>query len=346
VPGEVHSVDKPDLDKRANEIPDAVYSYDVGSLCEVWRPEERTTIIDILRNHDPALTTPIAGAADPPFGAWQHLGNGLLVFSQSYGLTDGGWQVYSPAGVSRMTKGGCDFGLMVDSDVWARKGVQRSLLDVGFGLIEIYSTHLYSGGAMPDWLGSLFGGAPSDEEMVNVRLAQINQLAQFIAETHDPANVAIIAGDFNVGAVERTNLVQTLYSINGWLFDEWYGLPMFAKIYPQAPTTTDPGHTNRGEDTPTFDTICKVFPKAVPATNLPNDYYCDDTSPPDPDPTGERIDYVFVQRPEPSHTFYLEVSRLRRRAFKRPGTHGQPQYFMSDHLGLELTMFASPGPVT
>jgi hypothetical protein len=57
--------------------------------------------------------------------------------------------------------------------------------------------------------------------------------------------------------------------------------------------------------------------------------------------TGGRIDYLFVQRPLPEHTFRLDVSRIRRRPFQRPLGPGDSQPFLSDHLGLEVTLFIS-----
>jgi hypothetical protein len=54
------------------------------------------------------------------------------------------------------------------------------------------------------------------------------------------------------------------------------------------------------------------------------------------------IEKIFhlVERPRSSHTFTLDVSRIRHRAFKRvqPGTVA----YLSDHLGLEITLFPSP----
>lgn len=343
-PFDITTNEKPDIDKRVTEIGDQVFSYDIVSLCEVWRPEFKSALLS-----RGSVVATFTGPGDPAIGEWEHLGSGLLVFSPSFPVFNGGVHTYQKAGVSRNMPGGCDFGRIVDSDLWARKGVQMTLINLGVGIVEIYSTHLYSGGDMPDWLSSVFGGAPSDAEKASVRRTQIDELAKFISKTHNKQNVAIIVGDFNVGPSERGYLLTRLRQASpGIEFDDWYSLTTFTSIYPQG-GTVDPGHTNRGESVTTFDTVCKVFPQNIAApASLPNDYYCNEavlsTSP----ATGERIDYIFVQRATSDHTFNLDVSRIRRRAFKREGYYGQsqddkhsPQWFMSDHLGLEITLFAS-----
>ena len=336
--------EKPDIEERVIEIGDQVFSYDIVSLCEVWQPKFRS---DLLRR-GPSVKA-YTGGGGPQKGEWEHLGSGLLIFSPTFSTADGGAHRYKKAGVKRNTPGGCDFGKMVDADLWARKGVQLTLINLGVGILELYSTHLYSGGDMPDWLSKPFGGAPNDAEKAAVRRAQIDELAHFIARTHDKRNVALVAGDFNVGTAERDDLVRRLQHVSpGIEFDDWYNLSTFTSIYPQG-ETINPGHTNRGDSVPTFDTICKIFPQNIAApTSLPTDYYCDETAPSDPGATGERIDYIFVQRATRKQTFNLEVSRIRRRAFKRdpyygkPQHEGSPQWFMSDHLGLEITLYASP----
>ena len=82
----------------------------------------------------------------------------------------------------------------------------------------------------------------------------------------------------------------------------------------------------------------------------PGPHYCDDYAS-DGDDDKARIDYVFVADPVASHSFYLDVSRVRRRPFPRPGRDTDVFYenhedeegpnFLSDHLGLELTVVAS-----
>ena len=147
IPGEISLKEAPCIDNRVIAIGDQAFAYDLISLCEVWRQEHKNALL----GRGPA-TPAMTGPRDPNPGEWEHMGSGLLVFSPKFSIMDGGNHVYETTGVSRSMPGGCDFGRMVDSDEWARKGIQRTLVDVGYGIIEIYSTHLYSGGDM----GSFF----------------------------------------------------------------------------------------------------------------------------------------------------------------------------------------------
>jgi hypothetical protein len=72
------------------------------------------------------------------------------------------------------------------------------------------------------------------------------------------------------------------------------------------------------------------------ACDQPAGTYCGE--PAQPHET-ERIDFVFVQRPKPSHPFVLDISRVRRRPFSRGGSASS---HLSDHLGLDLRLIASP----
>jgi exonuclease III len=247
---------------------------------------------------------------------------------------------------------------------------------VGFGKIDLYSTHLYSGGDLLD-VPELGLGAPSNAEKASVRSAQIDELVAFISSTHDPRHVAILVGDFNIAAApdrvngkwkmsdEYTSLTSKLGAIsssfpgfNGHIMslDDWWILPVFSGIFLKAlpkdatvDTVRAQGHTNRhgdGDDPviDTFDSICAAVPAntARPKSANTNDYYCQEQTWYQPDATGNRIDYIFIERPTAAHVFMLDVSRIRRRAFKRSGSHTQPQFFLSDHLGLEVTLYASP----
>ncbi len=326
--------DIPDIENRAVEIGQQAFRYDLVSLCEVWRQEFR----ELLLKQGPAVQI-FKGPSDPIYGEFEHLGSGLLSFSPTYFTADGGNHKYATSGVARSMPGGCDFGALADSDKWARKGIQLTLVFTDCGCIELYSTHLYSGGDMPDYLNSVVGGEPSDEEKADVRAAQVDELAQFINKTHKSSNVAIIVGDFNIstyrrnktGNTEREDLYQNLNKFNGIKFDDWYSLSIFSGIYAQ----NDPGHTNGS-----FNDVCKAFPIEKARPPAENDYYCDEQK--ISNGAGGRIDYIFIQRPVTSHTFNLDVSRIRRRAFKRPENHSGSANFMSDHLGLEVMLFISP----
>lgn len=353
--------EKPEMDARASEIGKEIFRYDWVSLCEVWESSRRSKILA------QGASVPIyTGSPGPQPGEWQALGSGLLVFSTKWPLAGPATHVYAKAGVTRKMPGGCDFGAMVDSDLWAKKGIQLTTLDLGLGKVDLYTTHLYSGGEMAD-IPLLGLNAPSDQEKAAIRAAQVDELAAFISQTHDPRHVAIIAGDFNIAAATAayTGLAGKLGKIASTFpgfkdhqiqFDDWWSLPVFRGAFPKGKQKKQKfhtqGHTNRSEKVNTFDTVCAVFPPggAGPQTTNGNDYYCNEGVSYDEKATGERIDYIFIERPTLLHGFILDVSRIRRRAFKRAGSHPpvstpwgviQPQQFLSDHLGLEATLFAS-----
>ena len=362
-PLEIPVMEAPDIDQRAIYIGDEVFKYDLVALCEVWRQEHK----DSLLAQGPPVAA-LKGPDEPGFGDWQHMGSGLLVFSPTFTIQNGGAHLFEKTGVSRPDPtgplpGGCDLGMIVDSDKWSRKGVQLTLVDVGLGCgnLEVYSTHLYSGGDMPDWLCAPFGGVPTDAEKTLVRHAQIAELVQFIKDTHAEGNVAMVVGDFNVGPTERIAFTigdreyqglqeQLGYIRDGLGFDDWYSLFMFTAEYPanygdtNAPTNfQDLGHTNRGGSAKSFDPYCRAFPaSANVAAPAPGDYYCDEAWSPNQDATGNRIDYIFVQQPVAAHGFHLDISRIRRRAFKWSGGGSHEEQFLSDHIGLELTLYVTP----
>src|SRR5689334_14407053 len=96
---------------------------------------------------------------------------------------------------------GTDFGPLVDTDRWAAKGIQLTRIDMGVGIIDLYSTHLYSGGdpipVIGDALKATLGGV-TDDSRAKVQGAQIVQLCEFIAGTRDETHLVVVAGDFNV----------------------------------------------------------------------------------------------------------------------------------------------------
>jgi hypothetical protein len=115
---------KPEMDSRANEIGEEVFAYNWVSLVEVWDKKRRQQIL----SHGPTGMPVFTGPAAPGPSDWQQLGSGLLVFSPNFPLQDGGSHTYQTAGVQRNFSGGCNFGPLVDSDLWAKKGIQLTRL--------------------------------------------------------------------------------------------------------------------------------------------------------------------------------------------------------------------------
>jgi hypothetical protein len=297
----------PDLDDRAKEIGKQVLNYDIVSLCEVWKQKYRYSVL----SQGTSYLTAYIGPPDPDVGAWEHFGSGLLVFSPTFPTEDGQNCQYTKSGVARTMQGDCDFGKAVDADQWARKGIQLTLIDVGYGTIELYSTHLYSGGDMPDLkemarhsgssevqlLGEFLPAVPTDEEKRDVRKAQFEQLARFISDKHQPQNIAIVSGDFNTfdanpperASIEREALNTILTTIDGIEFDDWYECVSPFLDLTNEVTEKIAGHTHRATTAADFKTIGEKDRSVVGY-----DDYCDERLVPPNNPTGDRIDYIFI----------------------------------------------------
>jgi hypothetical protein len=346
---------KPDIPERAFEIGREAVNYDIFSLVEVWDDSSKNKVLafgDERLKNTPNLKlyqgSCFTGPGLPVAGSWKQFGSGLLVVAPQLSASDGGTSVYEPDGVNRKMAGGCDFGALVDTDRFANKGVQLTVIDLVMGKLDLYSTHLYSGGDGLNLPGML--GKPTDEEKDKIKVAQVWRLVDFISSTHDPSHVAMIAGDFNIAANKAiyTTFANALSQVmcrdfKPTTFDDLWVNPAYDDILS---TLKDQGRTNRddpsdhGDGHTDFSNVCAF--KAPGSTVTPGngqDFYCDDSRP-DTGTAGERIDYIFLERPRFSHEFMLDVSRIRRRAFKRvqPGTVA----YLSDHLGLEVTLLPSP----
>jgi hypothetical protein len=233
---------------------------------------------------------------------------------------------YLTRGIDRTP--GAVFDMLADDELWARKGVLLARINMGVGTIDLYLTHLYSGeGLLADapWYVKLAlpGAAtmpPTNEEREDVRSAQLRELADFIRDTHRPQNVAVLCGDLNIDARGGPGAFRGLEQLRELtaerdLIDIW----VFQR-------EADPGFTIGN-----FGTICDVLQS--------DRRFCADPTAPDLG-GAHRIDYLFIERPQAQHSFMLDVTRVRRRPFQW-STEDGIQLFMSDHLGLDCTLFAS-----
>lgn len=357
-----HPKSKPSMVARGNEIGPAVANYDIVSLVEVWVDEQRQAIVKAVSQQKNIALNYFTGPPDPGPGQHRFLGSGILTFSPRYNsvIKNGGNHAYDYIGVERNVDG-LEVGPLVDSDELATKGIQFTIIQTENGFIDLYSTHLSSGGD-GIFSDSVFV-APTAAEKAFTRLQQLTELQNYIASTHNPAHIAVIAGDFNVAAAnagEYQNIINTLCSPDAkFVFNDWWNMNAFHlqltnAAYPQYPSAVPPeGHTNRSGADGTdpskfyndFNSHCKAFPTSLlrPALENPADFYCDEGRADDTPATGDRIDYIFIEQPSSTHTFTLDASRIRRRAFLRNGVHTLPdELYLSDHLGLEITFYTSP----
>jgi endonuclease/exonuclease/phosphatase family metal-dependent hydrolase len=194
-------------------------------------------------------------------------------------------------------------------------------INLGFprGKLEVYSTHLLAG-----------GNILSKEERLKIQLKQVDELVAFVTQTHHPENVMIVVGDFNINAQEASE-----FRIDG---------------VPGTPLS----HLSRKLNAIDMQDIWVLRNGTLGLTaNLQVDSgicipdrtdqrYCDDSA--KRQASGARVDYVFVERQKPTHAFLVDFTRPRRVRFERPANAPDRSKisFMSDHLGLDITIFATP----
>jgi hypothetical protein len=340
----LHTEEKPIIEERAEEIGKAVaQGYDLISLLEVWDEASVRRITSAWPVPPPHHTGPVRTP-----GSYKNQDSGLLVISPTLPLAEQGpSHIYQTDGVTRHLVGECELGPLVDSDRWANKAVMLTYVDVGLGTLELYSTHLYSGGGMPPELGLGMPG-PTPEEKINVRNAQVDEIVEFYRLHHNPANVALLAGDFNIPGRDSAQYGQLVDRLAAIGLDDLWMVPVYGNSACEGITNR---HGEKGRDEPddatvfhTFDATCqrRTPDPYRPVTNVPDDYYCNDRAGSNPDhgSDDDRIDYIFVERPSASHTFNLDVSRVRRRPFKRLAETADEPY-LSDHIGLEVDLLVS-----
>jgi hypothetical protein len=312
--------EKPALELRALEIGTALRQdgYDLAALCEAFNTRERELILEAWP------------AAEKPFVAEGPDNSGKAIVASSGLFTIG-----SESRISHLyqrhtfTERGNRYR---DADAWANKGVLLTEVDLGFGQarLEVYSTHLFAGGGIPnlpdvDELG--LDQELSEEERLRIKLAQVDELVEVVRRYHRPNNVALIVGDFNTDADNP--------DAYGSLIDKMHSLDM-EDIWAMRNGTVGYTSSDPSELGPSRFSVLDADGR-----------YCNDFDTPQDSAGGRvggRIDYVFVERQKPEHGFLLDVTRPRRRLF--PRLQGAPDFdkiqFMSDHVGLEVTLMATP----
>jgi hypothetical protein len=219
----------------------------------------------------------------------------------------------------------------MDADAWANKGFLKTAVNLGIGTLEIYTLHTLSGNDFKDH---------SDDDLTNRKFNQIQQLLDSIQPQHNqsPKNVRLICGDLNLGAFvdggnarSRAGKYQRLIDamsaagfIDAW--NIWNGPSVERGTFDDADVT-------KRTNTCSFEDgqqLCQVFGSAAFQGKAKNS-----------NANGQCYDYIFIERPVPSHAFHLDVTRVRRRPLKRVNpTEGIA--YSSDHMGLDVGLVASP----
>lgn len=315
---------KPALDARTEELGPALVEYDVCCLCEVWTGEAAE---HILRGIRAARGEEWQGVAGP--GAEGPLivhGSGLYFLTRRFPVVRTEQLVFEHRGDRRH-----------DADAWANKGVLLSAIDTGVGELELFQTHLYYGGGFADAPGMLTVPlgirSPTDGERIAVWRAQLDELARFYRAHHRPSNVAIVTGDFNLNGADIRQYALLRRVMDALNLRDLWAWDVFR--HPAAA-----GYTCRYTDGEPmerdFSAACGRAGQAAGAGT-----FCDDdhtTS----GPRGGvgRFDFLFVENPTPDHRYHAELARPRRRPFRR-ARESDSEAFLSDHLGLDTTLYVS-----
>ena len=326
---------KPALHGRAAEIGRRIFAeYDFAALYEVMQEKQRDEIL-------------AAWGSAPP----DHLFGGTLtsVFSISKKFRIGRKEsrTYGSkgkvTGVEVIPGIGPTIDVSLDSDFYANKGVLLTEILTPLGPIEVYSTHLFFGGgfgktgedavnAVTPFEQHISESTPA--ERFDTQKNELNEMLAFYRTHHRSQNVAIFCGDLNIDGSDSAhfNELKGLLASIG-MRDVWADGPF--------PNDLAGGQTSRNDDDDTkpderdFSNICTGL--------AANGDYCDDARPPNHPPPRDavgRFDYLFVENPQPSHSYILDLTRVRRRQF-RWAQPAERQFFLSDHLGLETTLLVS-----
>jgi hypothetical protein len=291
----------PDTVPRAAEIGAMLVreKFDLAALSEVWAEVERK----LVQRGIAAAGGVIRGVAQGtlPDIDENHGGCGLMTIGLG---VDVGEHQFFP--FPKDHRGAAN----QDSDFYARKGVLLTRIPIGFGEIDLYSTHFYYGGGLPS---TPVTSEPTPEQRRNWRTLQLADLKQIIQGTHKPQNVMILVGDFNIDAHRQRDLLgyEHLTAVTKELdLDDTWPLQ-----FPGGKVAH--GGTSCGQPEGTDDCVTSS------QTN------------PDEQP---RIDYLFVERPTGMHTFNLDVTRIELLDFPRAGDFAS----LSDHRGLAYSLLCSP----
>lgn len=310
VPGRTVRLEaKPEIAPRARELGAEIQgAYDVAALCEVFDGREQALVLDAWAGRPGPSVATGPGGTDPV------LSSGLLTLSDGLRIVRTEKHMFQSRGLFRR-----------DADAWSNKGVLLTELDLGLGRnrLELYSTHLMWGGGLP------LVADPSPRAATRIRLQQVDEVCAFVEATHEPQNVAVVTGDFNISAVDGSpdfasdpgepyrRLANRMRRLD--MDDLWVG------------RNGTPGSTGTLKGA---GDICPV---------LGGGLFCEDTGP--AGTRGSRVDYIFVERQKPVHGFILDLTRPRRRPFKRRATNTasvRAVPFLSDHVGIDVTLIASP----
>lgn len=349
------SVGCPDIKLRSAELGAILSSqYDVAALCEVWQPSTCSSLIESIEEGGCATQISTSRKIDPADGL---MGDGLISIGINRRVQPIFHHVFSQRGPERGNASDV-INHLVDADVWSDKGVLLSLIDVEIGTIELYTTHLYSGGGLLGFLDlpSIGLSEATREQKRLVRSRQLDEVVEFIKSHHVLGNVILLAGDLNIDAnshddylelitklqcitIERDGVISNICLVDAWAHQRHFyedakdGRGTTNSNYEKS-LLLEPGATSNDR----FAKLC--------VRKEGHGDYCDDSCSEDIDyleslQTVGRIDYVFIQSPSKENKFNLDLTRIMRRHFEREGHSWDEAHYLSDHLGLDFYLLVS-----
>jgi len=326
---------KPGIHGRAREIGQRIFAeYDFASLYEVMQEQQRNEIL-------------AAWGPSPPDNFFGGTLSSLFTISKKFNIGRRENKAYGNKGkvksVDIVPVIGPSVDISLDSDFYAEKGVMFTEIVTPFGTVEVFSTHLMFGGGFGQTGEDAINAATpfekhisesSPAERFEIQKKQLDELLEFYHALHHRDNVAIICGDLNIDGSDVSHFVELKNRLAAIGMKDAWAEGAFNN-------NLGGGQTARNDDDDTkpqegnFDNVCTGL--------VTNADYCDDSRtpnhPPPPDCVG-RFDYIFVENPQPDHKCNVDLSRVRRRQFRRPQA-ADGQFFLSDHLGLETTLIVS-----
>ncbi|HRA34888.1 MAG TPA: endonuclease/exonuclease/phosphatase family protein [Acidimicrobiales bacterium] len=298
----------PDVTRRAPLVGRALAGrFDVCALAEVFDEREQDTV---ALQWDEVEYQPGPGASS----LLKRAGSGLMTLVDPMAL-----EVTATA-THTFTSGGD----LRDSDSYASMGALFTRVRLPGGAeLDVVSTHLLAGGEMLPIPGS------SDHARHHrARMAQVDELVDFVQHERDQENPLLVVGDFNVAAHDRRiprhpdayyrDLVDHLAPLD--VVDLWatdgIGQGPTAGFAPGDAIAADPALPDCVLDQP------------------------DDT--PEPGgpgrPPGDRIDYLWYSPPWRRARTTAQLDRPRRWSFPGRPARGGPAGGLSDHLALSVTI--------
>lgn len=294
----------PDVTRRAPLVGQALAGrFDVCALAEVFDEREQDAV---AAQWDEVEYQPGPGPSSP----LKRVGSGLmtLVDPMALEVTATATHAFAAGGDLR------------DSDTYATKGALFTRVRLANGAeLDVVSTHLLAGGELLP-----IPGSGDHTRHHRARMAQVDELVEFVQRERDQENPLLVVGDFNVAAHDRRlrgdpgayhrDLLDHLAPLD--VVDLW------------ATDGIGPGPTATFTDA-----------EAIPADPaLPDCVLDHPDDPADASTPGDRIDYLWYSPPWRRARTEVQLDRPRRWAFPGRPAKGGPAGSLSDHLALSVTV--------